>query len=237
MSTIARFLPPAGLLAAWLALPVAAATAEQPPSWHFFSGADLTEGSAFVHQGMIWTPRGNLHEPGWRLRGLVDGGAYRYRSDGIRITGRMVGLELMPGYSWFNDRAGLTLYLGGTISSHYTKPHEANKPRQGNRLGATVLAESWYRLTESVTLDASAGYGTASRSYTVRLAATVALEDRVIVEPEIAAFGEHGYHQQRGGVLVELHRTAHLRVLAGGGWSHDRDGSGAYLTVRLKSWR
>lgn len=227
----------AGLWLACICSPGMAAALEQPPSWHFFSGAELTQRSTFFHQGLIWSPRGDLHSPGWRLRGLTDGGAYRYRSDGMTTAGRILGLELMPGYSWFTDRHGLTLYLGGTLSEHRTRPHDAAKPRQGGRYGAKILAEGWFRISEFVTVDASAGFESASRSYAARLAATFGLAKRLVLEPEIAAFGEPGYDQQRVGLLVELYRAPQLRVLGGGGWSRDRDGSGTYLSIQLKSWR
>lgn len=207
-----------------------------PPSWHHFSGVDVTDRSAFVHHGVVWAMRDSLHEPGWRLRGLANAGTHRYHAGGIGIEGRALGMELMPGYTWFNEHRGLSLYLGLELADHRTRPDDPGRSLKGTHLGASVLVEGWTRLSDTLTLDLSAGFSTVADDYSVRLAASVELTDRLTVEPEFVAFGEPGYDQQRLGLLVQLHRTPALQVLAGGGLSHDPDGIGGYFTVQLKRW-
>lgn len=212
------------------------AFADAAPSWHVFSGVDATRHSAFSHGGFVWSPQRDLHAPGWRLRGLVSGGAFRYEAQGVGVTGRALAAELTPGYAWMWGARGLTLYLGAAVHDHATSPHDPGKPRQGTRFGAKTLVEAWTRISDHVLLDASAGYATATRSYAARLAVAVSVAD-LVLEPEIAAFGEPGYDQFRLGLHAELYRTPQLRLLVGGGWSFDREGNGAYAGLRVKSWR
>jgi hypothetical protein len=234
VTVVAGLVP--GLLLSGLAAGVAVAD-EAPPTWHLFSGVDVTTGSTFAHQGFVWSPIGHLHEAGWRLRGLISSGALGYRTRGLNVAGRALAAEFASGRAWMWDNRGVQLYLGASIQDHATLPHDAEKSRQGSRFGGTALFEAWQRISEDLVLEASAAYATASRKYTARIAASVAVIEGLVLEPEIVALGEPGYEQLRVGLHAELYGTPRIRVLAGGGWLHDRDGGGVFAGLRVQSWR
>lgn len=214
----------------------AGAEGEAAPTLHGFAGIDATRNSGFGHLGIVWSPFDDLHTPGWRLRALVDGGRYRYESEGLRISGQSARVEIMPGRAWWVDGRGIAVFAGPTFEQHETDPYDSDKPGQGTQLGGRVLVESWARLSDRVMLDASASYATAGSRYSVRIAAGIEIRDGLVVEPEVALFGEADYDQIRMGLFARLFGSRNLQVLAGGGWAFDRDGGGPYVGLRLKSW-
>jgi hypothetical protein len=214
-----------------------AVAADAPPVWQLFSGSDLTQRSAFAHQGMIWAPAGHLHESGWRLRGLVSGGAYRYETAGFDIVGQSISAQVMAGFAWLRGTYGISVFAGPRIEDTRTRPHDPGKPRQGTRSGASVLAEAWLRLDEAMVLDAAVGGATANRTYSVRMAAGIDLSPRLFLSPEFALFGEPGYRQVRMGLFIGLRRSPSMLIKLGGGWASDRDGGGPYAGLPFKRWR
>ncbi len=156
---------------------------------------------------------------------------------GWEVTGQTLAAEIMPGFQWLAPNRGLTVYLGASVEDHRTQPHDPGKPMQGTDGGVAVLAEGWMRVGEGAILDASAAYASAGRSYSARVAVRLEPVDGLVLEPEIAAFGEPGYDQLRFGLFAEIYRKEALTVLAGAGWAVDRDGDGPYGGVRIKRWR
>ncbi len=236
MLRLLRLLAAGGLCLAPVVGPTVGKAESEPPRWHQFSGLDVTPSSTFLHHGVLWGVRDTLHAPGWRLRGVANAGAYRYRTDGISVTGRLLGLELAPGYTWFNSRRGLSVFLGAAVSEQATRPFDVGKPRQGTRFGGVARIEGWMKVSDRLTIDVAADYSTLFDSYSARVAGSVPVGERFSLEPEVVAFGEPGYDQQRFGLLVGFRHSPALQVLAGGGVTRDPDGTGAYLTVQLKRW-
>lgn len=207
------------------------------PRWHLFFGVDGAETSFFGHGGLVWAPRGDLHHTGWRLRAGGSGGLFDYLAGTRSITGELLSAEVLPGFQWIGRDAGLTLYGGPTVQEQSTDPFDPGKPRQGTRFGAKALAESWWRPMDRVIVGASASYATAAETYCTRLAATIELTDRFAIEPEIQAFGEPGYDQQRFGLLIDYRLHPAYEIKIGGGWALDPVDEGPYGAIQVKIWK
>lgn len=209
----------------------------KPPRWHLFFGLDGAEQSFFGHGGLVWAPAGDLHHAGWRLRAGANGGVFEYLSGTRDITGQLLAAELLPGFQWIGKDAGLTAFAGATVQDQTTDPRDQGKLRQGTRFGAKVLIEGWYRPADGIFLNASGSYASAVQSYSTRLSASFRVAPRFAVEPEIAAFGEPGYDQQRLGLLFEYRHGPRRSFKLGGGWAIDPDGGGPYAAIQFKLWR
>ncbi|MEJ8571803.1 cellulose biosynthesis protein BcsS [Microbaculum marinum] len=237
---IARWRTTCLLSAAGLALSFplqAPAGTELPPRWHLFFGGDSAAESMFGHAGLVWAPVDDLHQTGWRLRAIAGGGEFAYLSGSTRISGRLLTAAVMPGFEWIGDDAGVTIYGGATVQDQTTRPHDPGKSRQGTRFGAKARIEGWFRPTSDVVLNGSGSYATAAESYTARISANVALSPHFALEPEMAAFGEPGYDQQRYGLLVEYRHDRQLTLKLGGGWAIEPDDDGPYVAFQVKTWR
>jgi hypothetical protein len=217
----------------------AAAEEQEPrsPRWHLFFGIDGAEDSFFGHGGLVWAPFGDLDNTGWRLRAAANGGMFTYFSGPREITGDLTGAEILPGFQWIGRDAGATVYAGPTIQDQSTDPYDPGKPRQGTRFGAKVLVEGWARAVDGVFLNASGSYATAAETYSARLSAAVDIAQRFALEPEIAAFGEPGYDQQRYGVLLQYRHSRKLHIKVGGGWAVEPDADGPYGAFQVKIWQ
>ncbi|MCT8970411.1 cellulose biosynthesis protein BcsS [Microbaculum marinisediminis] len=220
-----------------LAATPGAASETRSPRWHLFFGLDGAEDSYFGHGGLVWAPVGDLDHTGWRLRASVNGGQFNYLAGTVDITGRLLSAEVMPGFQWIGGNMGLTVYGGPTVQDQTTEPYDPGKTRQGTRLGAKVLVEGWLRLTDTTILNGSACYATAAETYCARIAASVDVAPNISLEPEIAAFGEPGYDQQRYGLLVGFRPSPAMQIKAGGGWAVEPDADGPYVAVQVKIWK
>jgi hypothetical protein len=214
-----------------------AETDTRSPRWHLFFGVDGAEQSTFGHGGMVWAPFGDLDHSGWRLRAGANGGTFRYLAGSTEITGKLLAAEILPGFQWIGRDIGVTGYAGPTIQDQSTDPYDPGKPRQGTRFGAKALVEGWVRAGDAVIFNASASYATAAETYCVRLAATIDITTRLSLEPEVSAFGEPDYDQQRYGLQIGYRPSRSVQIKVGGGWAIEPDDDGPYAAVQVKIWK
>lgn len=239
----------ATLLLPLLPLAAAADPSEGPPNWHLFSGVDATRNAAFAHQGLVWAPGGNLHQSGWRIRGELSSGVYRYEkrvvheAPGFRQThrfdviGQSLAASIMPGYEWLGEGRGYKFYAGPAVDDDRTRPHDPENQNHGTRVGFHGLAEAWVRVGETLIVDGSARFEVPGPGYAIRLAARWEAADWLTLEPEAALLGEPEYRQYRIGLFTDLYNTQAMRIQIGAGWAFDDEGDGPYGGARIKSWR
>jgi Cellulose biosynthesis protein BcsS len=208
-----------------------------PPRWHLFFGLDGAEQSFFGHGGLVWAPLGDLDHTGWRVRASANGGSFNYLAGMTDITGRLLSAEVLPGFQWLGRDVGITVYAGPTVQDQTTDPYDPGKPRQGTHFGAKALVEGWLRPADGVIFNLSGSYATAAETYCARFAVVVDIAPSLSLEPEISAFGEPGYDQQRYGVLVGYRVRPAVEVKVGGGWAVEPDSDGPYAAFQVKMWK
>ena len=95
----------------------ARAGSDRAAQWLFFSGSDLWRNGAFTHGGFFYAHQGvNSNGPVFKL--LLNGGLYRYKSNGATFVGRHAMAAALPGWRFKRERVEVTLFAGPDVQSH-----------------------------------------------------------------------------------------------------------------------
>jgi hypothetical protein len=159
-SQICPFLVATGFLLAMASLACAQEHSSRPFGWPTLIapeslsivGGDFSVRNRFVSLTQIHAlgPEG-FDAPGLRVR--MQGGGGSYGGDPV-WTGKYAA-EAMLGYAWWQNNLGGALYGGWAANHHQTKPGTL---QHGLEDGPGVLAEGWWKATDTLTLSAWGRY-------------------------------------------------------------------------------
>jgi hypothetical protein len=209
------------------------AGAERAPQWLFFSGSDIWRNGAFTHGGFFYAHQGvNADGPVFKL--LLNGGLYRYRSNGSTFTGRHVTAAALPGWRFKRERVEVTLFAGIDLQNHTSYPADPGAKLRGTRGGPRGGIDIWYEPFATAMLTGSLSASTTGSTYSARAAAGWKFFDMFWIGPEAHAFGDTQYRQLRAGAHVTSLRLGKYEWSAGFGWASDSDDrNGVYARFGL----
>ncbi|MFN0262554.1 cellulose biosynthesis protein BcsS [Tepidamorphus sp. 3E244] len=205
-------------------------SAAQDPRFEIFSGAELSVTSRFLYSGVIVAPFGGLDTPGLRLRAY--GGAGDYKLDDGTWVAKQAGHALIGWAHWWGNH-GLTLYAGISGEHHDAAPTQS---KHGTELGASVLAEGWWRVAPDTILSASAGYTDVYENVSGRIGVTHALNERWGLIGEVRGGDDIDGAYWAAGAGVTAHYRGYDAALVAG-LSGDEDDSGFSLRAQFSTRR
>jgi hypothetical protein len=215
---------------------VARAGSERAAQWLFFSGSDAWRNGAFTHDGFFYAHQGvNSDGPVFKL--LLNGGLYRYRSNGQMFVARHLGAAALPGWRFKRQRLEVTLFAGLDLQNHITYPNDPGAMLSGTRGGLRGGLDIWYEPFDTAMLSGSLSLSTVGLSYSARAAGGWKLFDLFWIGPEAHAFGDSQYRQLRAGAHITSLRLGAYEWSVGVGWvrdSDDRDGFYARIGLLLR---
>jgi hypothetical protein len=209
------------------------------PTFLFFSGVDLWREGAFLHGGVLWSPRG-LAEEGLTLKLVFGSGSYQYRSGAlgdVTVTGRQQSASLMPGWRFKRDGFEITAFAGADAQQHRLSPDDPSSSLRGDMFGLRTGFDLWYEPTRATMLAADASYSTIGDSYSAHVAFGWRFLDRLYIGPEALTFACDDYRQYRFGLQVTGFKTETLELSAGVGHvqdSDDREGAYGRLSIMVR---
>jgi hypothetical protein len=213
-----------------------AAEPPPPPTLMYFSGADIWREGAFVHAGLLWSPKG-LFEEGFTLKLLGGAGDYKYFAGalGTDVTGVNVLGSLMPGWRFKIAGAEITAYAGIDAQEHYLFPDDLTNKLRGFHAGVRAGADLWYEvLPQTMMIAANASVSTIGPGYWIRLATGWRVFDRLWVGPEVLALGDPTYRQFRIGIHGASFRMLNYEWSASVGFVDDSSNrSGVYASLGI----
>ncbi len=156
--------PAAALLAALVACaPAFADPPERPepprePWRETWFGADVGPTYWSLYNATVWSPYGEIVEPGLRIRVASTYGRYHYDSSRIiagqrrptRFEGVGATADAMVGYQWRFGTLTAKLYGGIVGVGHTVTPFDAGNEVQGYKIGAAGALELWWDVRPSI---------------------------------------------------------------------------------------
>jgi len=217
-------------------LDIARADSGRAAQWLFFSGTDAWRNGVFTHDGFFYAHQGvNSDGPVFKL--LLNGGLYRYRSQGQTFIARHVAAAALPGWRFKRERLEVTLFAGLELQNHVSYPNDPAAKLQGARGGLRGGIDIWYEPFDTTMLSGSLSLSTTGSAYATRVAGGWRFFDMFWIGPEAHAFGDSQYRQLRAGAHITSLRFGAYEWSAGVGWvsdSDDRDGFYARIGVLMR---
>ena len=186
------------------------------PEFHFrmnfllHSGFDVWRHGAFGHAGMVWSPQG-LDREGFALKMLFGGGYYGYRSGALNnmgVTGRQLGLAVMPGWRFVRNGWIVSVFGGLDVQAHRVWPDDPGAGLKGGYTGFRTAAELWFNPTPQTMISADASYSTIGSSYNARAAFGWTFLRLFYIGPEVQGFmTANNYRQFRAGMHLTSFKT------------------------------
>ena len=188
----------------------------------FFGGADIWRNGGFTHGGFLWAHQG-LDRDGLVFKLLLNGGLYRFQSNGSEITGRQMMVAALPGWRWRRDGLEITAFAGLDVQDHRFTPDDPGNRLRGTHAGARGGFDIWYEPFRDAMLTGSVSASTIGMSYWTRAAAGWRFFNSIWLGPEVHAMGDDNYRQFRIGAHVTSLRLWSYEFSVGGGWATDSD--------------
>jgi hypothetical protein len=215
---------------------VRAGDTERAAQWLFFSGNEAWRNGAFSHGGFFYAHQGvNADGPVFKL--LLNGGLYRYRSNGATFVGRHAMVAALPGWRFKRARFELTLFAGPELQNYRFYPDDPGARFAGTRGGLRGGLDIWYEPFDAAMLTGSMSLSTTDSAYWARAAAGWRFFEMFWIGPEVHAMGDAQYRQLRAGAHVTSLRFGKYEWSAGLGWvsdSDDRNGLYARIGVLVR---
>lgn len=215
----------------------ALATPPDDATFLFFGGADLTFHGAFLYGGGIWAPSG-VDNPGFTLKTLISGGAYKYTSGALNaeIKGATVAAAILPGWKFVNDKLIVSLYLGPVVQDYRLNPNDPGARLHGLYIGGQFAADLWYEPTPFSMVSVNGALASIGQTGSLRVALGTRLLDRMFVGPETGAIWCGNFEEYQFGVHVTALHTNRLEWSAGSGWAFTSDHrDGAYFRIGVNT--
>jgi hypothetical protein len=209
---------------------------ERAAQWLFFSGSDAWRNGVFTHDGFSYAHQGvNSDGPVFKL--LLNGGLYRYRSNGQRFVGRHLMAAALPGWRFKREHLEVTLFAGPDLQNYLSYPSDPGARFTGTRGGLRGGIDIWYEPFDTAMLSGAMSLSTTGSTYWARAAAGWRFFEMFWIGPELHAQGDAQYRQLRAGAHITSLRFGKYEWSAGLGWvtdSDDRNGLYARIGVLVR---
>lgn len=162
------------LLATGPALPCRAdgpADPPAPPRYELSVGGQSFHRAWALYSGLTMAPLAgaSIREDGWRLRTSGGYGAYDYASaqaGTIAVTAPFA--NLLVGYQRQLGPVTLKAFAGVAMSDHRLTPWDPDARMRGPGVGAEVVLETWWTMSDQVWSSLDLSYGSLYSSYAAR---------------------------------------------------------------------
>ncbi|MBI5262557.1 MAG: cellulose biosynthesis protein BcsS [Bradyrhizobium sp.] len=224
-------------LASALVATFTGAGAEEPPRFSVQSTSDFASyGAFYTDLTALYSPFGNLWEPGWRVEGIASARRYSMIDSGHKRIGLDATVDVLAGYQFMANGWSLLVAAGMTVvDSHLYAAR--NLPSSNTMLyGAKVLGSLYGKPTDDTMVYLQAHYNTASEFYYVQGKTGLAIAPNLFVGPEAAFSGSWTYDQLRLGAHVTGVTFAGFSSGISLGFVRDSNyGEGLYLGANLQA--
>jgi hypothetical protein len=212
------------LLAAASALPSRAdgpAGPPEPSRYELSVGGQSFHRAWALYSGLTMAPFGSIREDGWRLRTSGGYGAYDYASaQATTIDVAAPFANLLAGYQWQLGPVTLKAFAGVAMSDHRLTPWDPDARMRGPGVGAEVVLETWWTMSEQVWSSLDLSYGTLYSSYAARGRLGWRVLPALSLGIEAGATGNIDGDLARAGAFVR-YEWATGEVSASGGLAND----------------
>jgi cellulose biosynthesis protein BcsS len=226
-----------GGLAAVVAVSLASARAEEPPRWSLQSTSDFASyGAFYTDLTAIYSPFGNLWEPGWRVQGIASARRYSFIDSGTKRIGLDTTLDGLMGYQFISNGWSWLLAAGPSMVNAHVYATAGLLPSNTTIFGIKALSSVYGNPTSNTMLYAQAHYNTGSEFFYVQGKTGIAIAQNLFVGPEAAFSGSWTYDQVRvGGHITGV---SFLGIQSGASLGFVRDstyGKGFYVGLNLQT--
>jgi hypothetical protein len=145
--------------------------------FEFWSGAQAFEGAWSVYSGVTAAPFTDLSHDGVRLRAVAGYGAYSYSGQRAtptlpivqKFNGHVTFTDILGGYQWQLGTLTLKGFAGLTASDNRIEPYDIETRIIGTSVGAKMVIESWWNVTDQVWTSLDLAWASPYESYSARL--------------------------------------------------------------------
>jgi len=224
-------------LAAVVAVSLASARAEEPPRLSLQSTSDFASyGAFYTDLTAIYSPFGNLWEPGWRVQGIASARRYSFIDSGTKRIGLDTTLDGLMGYQFISSGWSWLLAAGPSMVNAHVYAAPGLLPSNTTIFGIKVLSSVYGNPTSNTMLYSQAHYNTGSEFFYVQGKTGIAIAQNLFVGPEAAFSGSWTYDQVRVGAHIT--GVTFLGIQSGASLGFVRDstyGKGFYIGLNLQT--
>jgi hypothetical protein len=163
--------------------------------------------------------------PGFTLKTLISGGAYKYTSGALNaeIKGATASAAILPGWKVVNDKLIVSLYLGPVVQDYRLSPNDPGARLHGLYLGGQFAADVWYEPTAYSMISVNGMLASIGPTGSLRVAFGTRFLDRMFIGPETGAIWCGNFEEYQFGAHITALRTDKLEWSAATGWAFTSD--------------
>jgi hypothetical protein len=224
-------------LAAVVAVSLPSARAEEPPRLSLQSTSDFASyGAFYTDLTAIYSPFGNLWEPGSRVQGIASARRYSFIDSGTKRIGLDTTLDGLLGYQFISNGWSWLLAAGPSMVNAHVYAAPGLLPSNTTIFGIKVLSSVYGNPTSNTMLYAQAHYNTGSEFFYTQGKTGIAIAQNLFVGPEAAYSGSWTYDQIRVGGHITGFNIMGLNSGVSLGFVRDSSyGNGFYIGLNLQT--
>jgi hypothetical protein len=206
--------------------------ADGPPvQWlEAWAGGEMLANSWSIYSGSTIALKGDIKQPGWRMRATAGYGQYSYtqttrgvgRSARQKLKGRKVFSDTLIGYQFQWQRLTLKTFTGVTFENHFIDPRDPENPVVDFSYGGKLALEAWLRLSEKHWLASDLSWASAFNTYKLGLRTGYAVLDDLDLGIETQFEGNDAFEAGRVGGFATW-KLGDAALTVAGGATGDRD--------------
>lgn len=205
--------------------------ADPPTEWiEAWTGGELLANSWSIYSGATMALKGDIKQPGWRMRATAGYGQYSYGKSAngvsgpvrLKFKGHKVFSDTLIGYQFQWQRLTLKAFGGVSFENHYIDPRDPDNPVVNFSYGAKLALEAWLRLSQKHWLASDLSWASAFNTYKLGLRTGYAVLDHIDLGIETQFEGNDAFEAGRAGGFATL-KFADAELTVAGGATGDRD--------------
>lgn len=204
----------------WIALAACvAALPAEAQTGIALAGVEAGNNTASAYLGTVLPIPGSSLGKGWVQRYWLDYTAYPYeKAPGEEIDAEVAAFEAALGYQGSSATGWWAVYLGAQYSDTQLSPDDPSNDEQGSDFNAKLQIEGETQLSRDWRINGIASHLVGESSFWTRVRLQTALDNRLLIGPELIAQGDPNYRLIKFGVFVgniELGRDVAMTVKLG----------------------
>jgi hypothetical protein len=200
-----------------------------PARFELSVGAQAFREAWALYTGVTAAPLGTLHAEGLRVRAVGGYGAYAYsgrRAAGtgsrlVEFKGEVAFADLLAGYQKQVGTLTVKGFAGLMASGRRISPDDPETAVRGRGLGARLVLETWWTISERTWAAVDVSWGTLHTSYAGRGRLGWRMTPTLSIGLEAGAAGNVECDIARAGGFLRYEGAAG-EVSASAGWSNDK---------------